>query len=634
MNTIFGYLIDMCYALTGNFGGAIIVFTLLTRVILFPISLASQKNSIILFKLQPQLEDIKARYDGDSRTMLKEQKALYKKEKYSTLKAILPLLIQIPIIIGVIRAVNHAVINEKYDFRFIGLDLSAVPSVSSLPVIIPILSAVSAFLMCLAQNSLNPLTKSQGFLGKWGTTFFLMAFSGYFAFVCKAGVGLYWIAGNLSGCLVVAACALIYNPKKYVDYENRSIKLKLTKEEKLALKERKRAENIREKEDVLRFFSCKKQLVFYSEASGFYKYYRCFIEYILNNSDIIIHYVTSDICDRVFDINHPRFKSYFCGYNGLITLMMKMDADIVVMTMPDLEQYQYKRSLVKKDIEYIYLAHGIGGNNMVLRKGALNYFDTIFCYDKIYNEEIRATERVYGLPNKNLINTGFGMLFSMIDSYNSLVKHVNPKPQIFIAPSWQKDNIFEFCLDELLNGLQIDNYKIILRPHPEFAKRFPGKMKLIYDKYHYKIGQNFEIQMDFSSNSIVYMSDLVITDWSAIALEFSLTTKKPSLYINTPMKIMNPEWREIGVEPMEFLVRNKVGISLDVDKLAAINEVVISLLNSGQTYKKEIETFIKEYLYDVENSAKIGGEYLINRCNDIINLNNSYKIKDIGHVKN
>jgi len=622
LNSLFGYLIDRCYALTGSFGGAIIVFTLLTRVILFPISLASQKNSIILFRIQPQLNDIKARYDGDSRTMLKEQKALYKKEKYSTLKAILPLAIQIPIIIGVVRSVNNAAVNSRYDFAFIGLDLSAVPTLSGALLFIPVLSAVSAFLLCLTQNSLNPLTKAQGFAGKWGTTIFLTAFSGYFAFVCQAGVGLYWIAGNLSGCLVVAICALIYNPEKYVDYENRSVRLKLTKEEKLALKERKRAEKIREKEDVKRFFSCEKQLVFYSEASGFYKYYQHFIEYILNHSDIIIHYVTSDINDRVFNMENPRFKTYYCGYNGLITLMMKMDADVVVLTMPDLNQYQYKRSIVKKNIEYIYVAHGIGGNNMTLRKGALDYFDTIFCYDRIYHNEIRASETVYCLSKKNIINTGFGMLVTMIDEYNASKNAKNSKPRILIAPSWQKDNIFELCLDELLNGIFNDDYKIILRPHPEFAKRFPGKMKLIFDKYADRIGEDFEIQMDFSSNSTVYMSDLVITDWSAIALEFSFTTKKPSLYINTPMKVMNPEWQKIGIEPMDLLIRNKIGISIDTDRLIGINEIVRSLLNSGDTYKEEIENFIREYLYDFKQSAEIGGEYLINRCNDAIVLKN------------
>ena len=615
MNTFFLYIIDLCYALTGSFGGAIIVFTLLTRVILFPISLASQKNSIILFRLQPRLEDIKARYDGDSRTMLKERKELYKKEKYSTLKAILPLIIQLPIIIGVVGAVNSAVKNGRYNFWFIGLNLSEAPTFTSM-LFIPALSAVSSFLMCLAQNSLNPLTRTQGFFGKWGTTIFLTAFSGYFAFVCQAGVGLYWIIGNISGCLVVTACALIYSPKKYIDYENRSISPKLTKEEKTIRKEHKRLEKIREKADVRRFFSCNKQLVFYSEANGFYKYFQGFIEYILNNSDITIHYVTSDINDKVFNKKHPRFNSYYCGFNGLITLMMKMDADMVVMTMPDLGQYQYKRSLVKKDIEYIYLAHGIGSSNLNMRKGALNHYDTIFCYGKYHDEEILATERVYDLPKKDLVKTGFCMLDEMIRNYSASEKIENPKPHILIAPSWQKDNILELCVDKILSILLNDKYRIIIRPHPEFVKRFPGKMKLIFDRYSDRISPDFEIQTDFSSNSTVYISDLVITDWSGIAQEFSFTTKKPTLFINTPMKIMNPEWWKIGVEPMELWMRNKIGISVDTDKLDSLDIIVSELLGDRKKYEEEINKIMNEYLYNIGNAAKAGGEYIIKRLKE------------------
>lgn len=57
--------------------------------------------------------------------------------------------------------------------------------------------------------------------------------------------------------------------------------------------------------------------------------------------------------------------------------MMKMDADIVVMTTPDLDNFYLKRSYLRKDIEYIYMFHGIGSTNMVVRKGAYDHFDTV-----------------------------------------------------------------------------------------------------------------------------------------------------------------------------------------------------------------------------------------------------------------
>lgn len=59
----------------------------------------------------------------------------------------------------------------------------------------------------------------------------------------------------------------------------------------------------------------------------------------------------------------------------------------------------------------------------------------------------------------------------------------------------------------------------------------------------------------FSSNDTVFNADLIITDWSGIAYEYAFTTLRPVLYINTPMKIMNPEYEKIGVVPINIFMR-------------------------------------------------------------------------------
>ena len=67
----------------------------------------------------------------------------------------------------------------------------------------------------------------------------------------------------------------------------------------------------------------------------------------------------------------------------------------------------------------------------------------------------------------------------------------------------------------------------------------PEKMEGLKERY--KDDTDIEIQTDFSSNSTVFEADLMITDWSGIAYEYAYTTCKPVLFIDTPMKIMNPE---------------------------------------------------------------------------------------------
>ena len=72
LGTPLGYLMYICYILVNDYGLAIILFTLLSKIILFPISLSVQKNSIKLVKLKPELDEIKLRYDGDKEKIADE----------------------------------------------------------------------------------------------------------------------------------------------------------------------------------------------------------------------------------------------------------------------------------------------------------------------------------------------------------------------------------------------------------------------------------------------------------------------------------------------------------------------------------------------------------------------------------
>ena len=369
----------------------------------------------------------------------------------------------------------------------------------------------------------------------------------------------------------------------------------------------------REKADYKRFFSVvNKHLVFYSENNGFYKYYAGMIEYILKNTNIVIHYITSDPDDSIFKKaeENSRIKAYYIGEKKLITLMMKLDADVVVMTMPDLENYHIKRSYIRKDIEYIYIPHGMDSLNMTMRTGSMDHFDTVFCTGKHQKEEIEKTEQVYELPKKNLVEWGYCLLDSMRDDYNKMEKKVSDVKSILIAPSWQKDNIVDSCLDELLDNLKGHGYKITVRPHPQHVRHMPERMQQLKDRF--ANDDDIEIQTDFSSNSTVFEADMMITDWSGICYEYAYTTCKPVLFIDTPMKVMNPEYEKIGVEPINIWMRDSIGASLKPDEMGRIPEVVDQILKHTEDYKQKIDEFVHEYVYNLGNSAQVGADYIIN----------------------
>ena len=679
---ILGSLMRLCYELVNSYGLAIIVFTFVTKIILFPINIWTQKNSIKMIKLQPEVNMIAAKYAGNRDKIGEEQLKLYKRENYKPALGMLPLLIQIPLILGVIsvvyaplthilqidKSLTNAFVEQAQlmlgieklggsaqlkvlelikagnadifaslnisgaadavakiqhlDMNFLCFDLSVVPSLASfdLLLLIPLFSALSSLLLSVEQNRVNVLQKETSGFGKWGMAVFLMAFSLYFAFIVPAGVGLYWIAGNIIGILNMYLVNIIYPPKKYIDYDAlEKSKIALARSRELEASMKLTPEQKKQgKEDYKRFCdeNNKKQVVFYSEKSGFYKYFAGLIDELLKKSDVTIHYVTSDANDAIFKKNEPRIVPYYIDDNHLIPLFMKVDADIMIMTMPDLQQYHLKRSLVRKDVEYIYVFHGLGSVNTELRTGALDYYDTIYLTNEQVKKEIRALEKVYGTNEKRLVEYGHPLLDDMLKAYEAEGKQAENSAlkRIMIAPSWQNENMMESCIDEVIDGLLTldDSYSIVLRPHPQYLRHNFSEVSRLREKYS-EYSSRFTIEDDFSSSKSVYTADLMITDWSSIAYEYCFTTCKPVLFVHTPMKVMNSEYKKIDIVSFAERLRNIVGCDIPLNELEKLPNEAARLIKIKEEYKEKIDIIRREERYNFLNAASVGADDIIER---------------------
>lgn len=610
------WVMNICYSICHNYGLAIILFTLISKIVLLPVSIWVQKNSIKMVKMQPEMNFIKAKYFGDKDSIAEEQSKVYKKYKYNPLASIIPMVIQIILLMGLIEVIKAGMQNGNIDMNFLGVQLSLVPAQDKGWLILsPILAGVSAWILCVCQNASNVLQAEQSKWNQYGMMILSVGLSLWLGWFVPVGVAIYWMASNLMAVAQLYILNWAINPKDYVDYEALEKSKKALEELGSIGEKRKRfgdPNTKRERADYKRFFSVvNKHLVIYSESSGFYKYYKGIVEYILEHSNITIHYITGDPDDQIFKLSkeQPRIRAYYIGEKRLITMMMKMDADIVAMTMPDIENYHIKRSYVRKDIEYIYIPHGMDSLNLTMRTGSMDHYDTVFCVGKHQKEEIEKTEAAYELPHKTLVEWGYSLLDEMREDYQKLPKTNNDVKRILIAPSWQTDNIVDSCLEEILDGLAGKGYQVIVRPHPQHVRHRAEQMEALKKKYENQ--PDIEIQTDFSSNQTVFEADLMITDWSGIAYEYAYTTQKPVLFINTPMKVMNPEYERIDTVPLNILLRDEIGCSLDLEHLNEIAERVDMLLQESDAYYEKIGDFVKEYVYNLGTSSKVGADYIL-----------------------
>lgn len=671
----FGFIMRLGYELLNSYGLSILFFTVVIKILMFPLNIWTQKNSIKLVKIKPQLNEIEINNFGDHTKIAAKQSEVFKREKYNAFVRLIPLLLQIPIILGLIAVIYNPMqhilqipepvitaIEERaemiapltsqlqvvamikdpataasfdtivvsgydtataltsvraMDLKFCGLDLSTVPPIdfTNILMLIPLLALISTFLLSWVQNLLNVLQREAGWFGRWGMTIFICLFVLYFTFAVPAAIGMYWTFGNLLSVLITVILYLWFNPNKVIDYkaleQTKAMLAKLKAEQK---KNRPTAEQkARAKIDNDRFLDDKvhKKLVFFSEKNGFYKYFKGYIDYILENSDLDIHYVTSDPNDAIFSADNPRIITYYIDDAHLLMLFLKAEADMIAMTMSDLEVYHLKRSRMKKDIEYVYMYHGMTNSLMVGRKNCLMHYDTIFCVGPHQVAEFLEEEQIYEFKPRNLQKVGYPYIDELMKSYKASNKTKKERRQILIAPSWQDDNIMDSCIDDCLSSLKDKAIDIIVRPHPEYMKRFGAKMLEFKNKYSEY--PNIKLEDDFTSNNSIFESDILITDWSTIAYDFAYSTKKPCIFINTPMKVMNPEYEKFSCENLDILLRNEVGVGVDTDKLDTLGDVVSDILTKSDEFSERITAVVEKYLYNQGNSAKVGGEYIINR---------------------
>lgn len=216
-----------------------------------------------------------------------------------------------------------------------------------------------------------------------------------------------------------------------------------------------------------------RRIVFYSEGKNYWPHLEELLKAVLVLSNIPVCYISSGEDDPGLLLQHPNYRTFKTD-EGFIRnwLFGNIETDVMVMTMPDLHQYQVKRS--KHKVHYIYTQHSLVSLHTVYRKGAFDHFDTIFCAGPHHVKEIRATEAQYNLPTKHLVEQGYGRLDAIIKAAEKRPKEkksADAPKHILIAPSWGTQGTIESGIGKkIVDQLMAQGYQVTLRPHPQTIK--------------------------------------------------------------------------------------------------------------------------------------------------------------------
>ena len=270
-----GWAMWLCYTLVRNYGVALILFTLITKVLMFPMSLKQQKSSVKMAMVKPKLDNAQKKYANNKDKLNEEMMKIYQEAGYNPMSGCLPLLIQFPILFGVINVVYNplthivrlskdviaqaqtiaqgiegitfsaampqmAIIDgvrknaslfssvmspEEIDkvlnlnMSFLGIHLGEIPYLGfNVLMLIPILSGLTSFLVSMQSMKNTGETSADASANSMKTMMYIMPLmSVMFCFSLPAGVGMYWIASNVFSYLQGMIMNKKYNPTEMAE---------------------------------------------------------------------------------------------------------------------------------------------------------------------------------------------------------------------------------------------------------------------------------------------------------------------------------------------------------------------------------------------------------------------------------
>lgn len=191
LSNIVQQVITVLYNMTAtvglpNYGLAIIIMTIIVKILLYPLTKKQIESTKAMMAMQPKMKAIQEKYKNDKQRLNMELANLYKQENVNPLAGCLPLLVQMPIMIGIFYGIR--------DFNYVGpANFLWIQSISNPDpmYILPVLSALTTFVQ--SKQTMPDTSSAQNKM----MLYFMPLFIGYISFSFPAGLVLYWVVMNL-----------------------------------------------------------------------------------------------------------------------------------------------------------------------------------------------------------------------------------------------------------------------------------------------------------------------------------------------------------------------------------------------------------------------------------------------------
>ena len=354
------------------------------------------------------------------------------------------------------------------------------------------------------------------------------------------------------------------------------------------------ADKVNKKENI-----SKAKIIIYGEDKRYYNVFKPIIEELINLEIPTIYY-SSSYDDKIFEIKSDFLKSEFIGTgNKAYAKLNFIEADICLMTTPNLDVFQLKRSKgVKK---YVHITHSSAETSTYCLY-SLDFFDAVFLNGEHQIRDIRELENKRNTIIKDLYVVGNPYLDELSKMKETITKENNNKKTILIAPSWGMNCLFRRFGEKLLDNIVNSDYNIIIRPHPQSLI----SDKDIIDKFQNRYKDKNNVEWDFNRVNIYSLSkaDIMISDFSGVIFDYAFLFEKPVIIPSFTFDKRGTDAIEIDEEVWTFETIPKISFKLDENNFSNISQIIEDSINNETLKNNILKAKEEAYMYEGQASKR------------------------------
>ncbi len=345
-------------------------------------------------------------------------------------------------------------------------------------------------------------------------------------------------------------------------------------------------------------------LVFYSEGGQYWGVFNPVIDALMARG-IRCAYLTSDPRDAGLQTESSLVSAFHIGSGArAAALLNNLSADVVVMTTPQLDVFNIKRS--KQVRHYSHLIHA-PTDTLLYRRYAFDHYDSVMCSGPHQIDSIRALEEHREGKAKLLLETGC----TYYDNYETNARPLSAvgsgdQPVVLIAPTWGPNGLLAAQGMELLKPILEAHYEVILRPHPQTYKSEADLMESMEELL--APYANVTIDRNPTAAASMAAASIMVSDLSGVIFDFAFLFKRPVIVIDNWVSRDGYEAEYLDRTIWEIDARERIGRVVSGERCRLLPSIISETL--GHHSSKDAEQFRKESVYNFGRAGEVAASQI------------------------